>query len=86
MTLFRETPGEFGNVSHWKFIGRYMFLLFILSLIHLLTPHFMYNIKSRNYEDDELIIVVIIITIIMEPLHPLISRRLQAIDAAGSTV
>jgi len=68
MTLFGETPGEFGKVSHLKVIGRYMFLLFSLSLIHLLTPHFLYNINNRNFEDGELIIIIIII-IIMQPLH-----------------
>jgi hypothetical protein len=71
MTLFRETPDEFGDVSHWKVIGRYRFLLFILSLIHLMTPppHFMYNINNRNYEYGEFIIIIII-----QPLHALIRQ------------
>jgi len=59
--VIRETPGEFGKVSHLKVIGRYTFLLFSLSLIHLLTPYFLYN---RNYEAGELIIIIIIIIII----------------------
>jgi hypothetical protein len=74
MTLFWETPCEFGNVPHLKVIGRYV-LLFVPSFIHLLTPHFMYNTSNCNYENGELIIIIIIIIITIQPLHALIMQE-----------